>query len=119
MNQALAYRTSYLQIRGTSWYSSLFASCLSSGFPFEQLRRDQRGSNNILPSVHQLPHIKAEKQYGNRKDKAAIEQCLNKRLTFDLARQLKRPLAMCSIDAKSCYDRILYYVASLYMRRDH
>jgi hypothetical protein len=59
----------------------------------------------------------AKEQYGSRKGKAAIEQCLNKRLTFDLARQLKRPLAMCSNDAKSCYDRIVHSVASLSMRR--
>jgi hypothetical protein len=61
--------------------------------------------------------VVAKEQYGTRKNKAAIEQCLNKRLTFDLARQLKRPLAMCSNDAKSCYDRIVHSVASLCMRR--
>jgi hypothetical protein len=36
---------------------------------------------------------------------------------FDLVRQLKRPLAMCSNDAKSCYDRIVHSVASLCIRR--
>ena len=62
-------------------------------------------------------NLVAKEQYGSRKHKAAIEKCLNKRLTFDLARQLKRPLAMCSNDAKSCYDRIVHSVASLCMRR--
>jgi hypothetical protein len=61
--------------------------------------------------------VVTKEQYGSRKNKAAIEQCLNKRLTFDLARQLKRPLAMCSNDAKSCYDRIVHSVASICMRR--
>jgi hypothetical protein len=61
--------------------------------------------------------VVAKELYWSRKNKAAIEQCLNKRLTFDFARQLKRPLAMCSNDAKSCYDRIVHSVASLCMRR--
>jgi hypothetical protein len=30
--------------------------------------------------------VVAKEQYGSRKYKAATEQCLNKRLTFDLAR---------------------------------
>jgi hypothetical protein len=56
-------------------------------------------------------------QYGSSKNKAAIEQCLNKRVTSDLARQLKQLLAICSLDAKVCYDHIAHYVASLCMRR--
>jgi hypothetical protein len=53
----------------------------------------------------------AKEQFGNRKE-VAIEQCLNKLLTFTLARQLKRPLAMRSNEAKLCYDRIVYSVVS-------
>jgi hypothetical protein len=41
--------------------------------------------------------VVAKEQYGSRKNMAAIEQCSN--------------------DAKSCYDRIVYSVASLYMQR--
>ncbi len=70
----------------------------------------------MMYTAEQL-QVVAKERYGSRKNKAAIEQCLNKRLTFDLARQLKRPLAMCSNDAKSCYDRIVHSVASLCMRR--
>jgi hypothetical protein len=53
----------------------------------------------------------AKEQYGDRKE-VAIEQCLNKLLTFALARQLKLPLAMCSNEAKLCYDRIVYFMVS-------
>jgi hypothetical protein len=58
-----------------------------------------------------------KEQYKSRKDKAAIEQCLNNRLTSDLAHQLKSLLAMSSNDAKVCYERIAHSVASLCMRR--
>ena len=59
----------------------------------------------------------APEQYGSRKNKTAIIQCLNKRLTFDLWRQKKTPGAMLSNDAKSCYDRILHNIASISMQR--
>jgi len=63
--------------------------------------------------LHQL----APEQYGSRKGFSAIEHGLNKRLTFDLIRQLCSPAALCSNDAKSCYDRIVHSVATLSMRR--
>ena len=59
----------------------------------------------------------APEQYGSRKRLSAIEHGLNKRLTFDLIRQLRIPAALCSNDAKSCYDRIVHSVATLSMRR--
>ena len=59
----------------------------------------------------------AKEQYGSRKNKSAILQCANKRLTFDLWRQSKSPGAILSNDAKSCYDRILHNIASLCMQR--
>ena len=59
----------------------------------------------------------APEQYGSRKNKTAIIQCLNKKLTFDLWRQRKTPGALLSNDAKSCYDRILHNIASISMQR--
>jgi hypothetical protein len=58
---------------------------------------------------HQLP----EEQYGSRKKKTAIAHALNKRLSYDLMHQMKMAGALCSNDAKSCYDRILHSIASL------
>jgi hypothetical protein len=55
----------------------------------------------------------AAEQYGSRKRKMAILHALNKRLTYDILRQTKTSGALCSNDAKSCYDRILHWVASL------
>jgi hypothetical protein len=79
-------------------------------------QNNKKLGRDMMYTAERLQQV-AKEQYGSRKDKAAIEQCLNKRLTFDLARQLKRPLAMCSNDARSCYDRIVHSVASLCMRR--
>lgn len=52
-----------------------------------------------------------------RKSLTAISHCLNKRLTFDYCRQLRRAAAVCSNDANSCYHRIVHSVASICTRR--
>jgi hypothetical protein len=59
----------------------------------------------------------APEQYGSRKFYTAINQGLNKRLTFDVWRQKKQRGALCSTDAMSCYDRIVHLAAALAMRR--
>jgi hypothetical protein len=62
-------------------------------------------------------HAVAIEQYGSRKNLSAVDQSLNKVLTFDIWRQLRQCGALCSNDAKSCYDRIVHNVASLLMQR--
>ena len=62
-------------------------------------------------------HLLAPEQYGSRKAHSAIYQCVNKVLTFDILRQTKSPGALCSNDAKSCYDRIAHGAAGLAMQR--
>ena len=59
----------------------------------------------------------AQEQFGSRKTLSSVDQSLNKRLTFDLMRQLKKPGALCSNDAKSCYDRVVHSIASISMQR--
>ena len=59
----------------------------------------------------------AMEQFGSRKNMSSIDQSLNKCLTFDLWRQLRTPGALCSNDAKSCYDRIVHNFASLCLQR--
>ena len=59
----------------------------------------------------------AREQYGSRKEKAADIQCLNKRLLYDYTRFTHKPLALCSNDAKSCYDRIVLIIAALCLCR--
>ena len=59
----------------------------------------------------------APEQYGSRKAHSAIFQSVNKVLTFDILRQSRHPGALCSNDAKSCYDRIVHSTAGLAMQR--
>jgi len=59
----------------------------------------------------------ASEQYGSRKYHRSIDLAVNKALTFDLLRQLKKPGDLCSNDAKSCYDLIGHPQASLAMQR--
>jgi len=59
----------------------------------------------------------AVEQYGSRRYKDAITQCLNKRLWYDYIRSTRQPAALCSNDAKSCYDRIVLLIAALCMCR--
>ena len=65
----------------------------------------------------ELNSLIAPEQYGSRKGKSAIEHALNKRLSYDLIRQRRRPGALCSNDAKSCYDRIIHSIVSLAFQR--
>jgi hypothetical protein len=59
----------------------------------------------------------APEQFGSRKFLSAVDQSLNKALIFDLWRMNRSPAALCSNDAKGCYDRIVHNVASLCMQR--
>jgi hypothetical protein len=51
-------------------------------------------------------------QYGSRKKHQSSTAAANKVLTMDLLRLRRQSGALCSNDAKSCYDRILHSVAS-------
>jgi hypothetical protein len=59
----------------------------------------------------------AREQYGSRKGHSSIDHAVNKRLSYDLMRLYRKPGALCSNDAKSCYDRILHSIVALSMKR--
>jgi len=59
----------------------------------------------------------ADEQYGSWQHKAAILQCLNKGLFYNILWQWKRPVALCSNDAKSCYNCITLLAAALSLCR--
>ncbi len=59
----------------------------------------------------------ADEQYGSCRQKAAVLQCLNKGLFYDLLQQWKKPVVLCLNDAKSCYDRITLLAAALCLCR--
>jgi hypothetical protein len=55
----------------------------------------------------------ASKQYGSRKNHQASTAATNKVLTMDLLCICRQAGALCSNDAKSCYDRVVHSIASL------
>lgn len=59
----------------------------------------------------------APEQYGSRKGKLSIDHALHKRLSYDIVRQSRTAGALCSNDAKSCFDRIVHTIAILAYRR--
>jgi len=59
----------------------------------------------------------AVEQYGSHQNKDAITQCLNKQLWYDYIHCTRQPAALCSNDAKSCYDSIVLLIAALCMCR--
>lgn len=56
-------------------------------------------------------------QFGSRKCHQAIVAALNKKLTFDLMKQKRLPGAVCTNNAKSCYDQIVHNIAVICMIR--
>jgi len=58
-------------------------------------------------------HLLADEQFGSCKFKSAIHQCLNKHLFYDLVRFQRQPVALCSNNAKSCYNCITLLAATL------
>jgi hypothetical protein len=61
--------------------------------------------------------ILPDEAYGGVPGRRASTCSLNKILALDILRIERRPAAVCSNDAKSCYDRIVHTVASLCMQR--
>jgi hypothetical protein len=59
----------------------------------------------------------APEQYESRRRHKAIDLAVNKALTFDILRQLKRAGAICFNNAKSCYDLIGHTQAAMSMQR--
>ena len=57
----------------------------------------------------------APEQYGGRKHHRSVIAALNKCLTMDLLRLHRQSGALCSNDAKSCYDRIVHLFALIAM----
>ena len=77
---------------------------------------NKRVGREMVANAERLQQIPWE-VYGGRKRHQAIECATNKVLTMDIARLEHRSSAICSNDAKSCYDRILHAIASICMRR--
>ena len=55
--------------------------------------------------------------YGSRAGRKAVDLALNRRLYADISRQRRVPMAIASVDATSCYDRIVHAIASICCQR--
>lgn len=76
----------------------------------KQLGRD------IMRHAESLNNL-AREQYGSRKHHRANTAATNKVLTMDLLRLRRQAGALCSNDAKSCYDRVVHSIAALSLLR--
>jgi len=102
-----------LKKSGITTLSSLRTVCLfpvDCNFAFKHIGR-------TMMHLAKITHSLAPEQYGSRKRQKATDLAVNKALTYDIIRQLKRLAAICSNDAKSCYDLIGHTPASLSMQR--
>ena len=55
---------------------------------------------------------------GTRKRHEAVDIALNRRITSDILRQLRRPVTITGIDVASCYDRIVNSLVILIARQE-
>jgi hypothetical protein len=62
-------------------------------------------------------HLLADGQCGSRKNHQAIDLALSKRLVWDLLILQRRSAGWISNDAKSCFDRVVHWVAVVAMMR--
>jgi hypothetical protein len=58
-------------------------------------------------------------QFGGRNGLTSILQVINKRFTLNVTRQSKIFLALCSNDAKSCFDRVVHAVTSIAVQQQN
>jgi hypothetical protein len=66
------------------------------------------GALTALKSINYLP----EEHY-SQKGSTAEDACFDKTLTFDISRQTHTPMAILSVDAAQCYDRVHHGLMSL------
>jgi hypothetical protein len=64
-----------------------------------------------INKVHAMGYIPGD-QY-SQKESTAKDACMDNRLTMDISRQLRHPLAPMSADADVCYNQINYIIMSL------
>ena len=74
---------------------------------------NKKNAGRDAMSHAELNNFITPEQYGGRKGKRAIDHVLNKCLSYDLIRFSRRPTALCSNDAKLCYDRVLHSIISI------
>jgi len=77
---------------------------------------NKRIARDMIHRAHSLDLLPDE-AYGGVPGRRATTCTLNKILALDLIRVERRTAAICSNDARSCYDRIVHALASICMQR--
>jgi hypothetical protein len=76
---------------------------------------NKRVARQAMTNAGQIRVIPSE-AYAKRSSQA-VDCGLDKVLTADIVRQRKLPTALCSNDAKQCYDRIVHAIANICLQR--
>lgn len=76
---------------------------------------NKRLGREVVAHAEEIGYL-PEELTGSRKRKMAAITILNKILINDLWRLRRTSAALCSTDAKSCYDRMIHWIAILAMR---
>ena len=81
------------------------------------MEADFNATNKTIYGVRMLHnvrkyHLMPEEVFSER-NRLADDGTLSKVLFFDIARQLRRPAGLASVDADNCYDRIAHPMASM------
>lgn len=61
----------------------------------------------------EIYNLLANEQYSSKLHPSAIHLATNKRLIYDISRQMKTPMTVCSNGERSCYDMIVHVAAFL------
>ena len=81
------------------------------------MEADFNAANKILYGERMLDNARKYKlmpdEVFSERGKEATDGGISKQLFFDIARQLRRPAALASVDAANCYDRVAHAISSL------
>ena len=81
------------------------------------MEADFNAANKILYGERMLDNARKYRlmpdEIFSEKNREATDGGIAKKLFFDIARQLRRPAALASVDAANCYDRVAHAVSSL------
>lgn len=68
-------------------------------------------NDSAMHSLQAIAYLPEE--HYSKKQSTAEDACLDKTLTFDISRQTHNPMAIMSVDAAQCYDRVHHGLMSL------
>jgi hypothetical protein len=81
------------------------------------MEADFNAMNKIIFGERMMEKVRKYKlmpeEIFSEKNREASDGGMSKKLFWDIARQLKRPVGLASVDAANCYDRVAHAIASM------